>query len=156
MLAWFVISRHHLHRTVPRPTSSLPPTAPFPLSPFPATLPKNLPVSLIIATLPKSLSVTPVFATLPRPPGGSILRANRLSILFPASHPPVPLSHFPAIPFLFTLLRTLLHSPKPQHFCFQPLPHSLQKTTRGGGGIPSRNKTKLAASHSHEPIERRR
>jgi len=35
--------------------------------------------------------------------------------------------------FLFTLLRTLLRSPKTQPFSFQALPHSLPKTTRGGG-----------------------
>src|SRR5260370_20830123 len=51
----------------------------------------------------------------------------------PMSHPPVPLSHFPAIPFIFILLRTLLHSPKLQPFCFQALPHFLPKPTRGGG-----------------------
>jgi len=34
--------------------------------------------------------------------------------------------------FPFTLLRTLLHSPKTQLFCFQAIPHSLRKTTGGG------------------------
>src|SRR6267143_1010676 len=29
-------------------------------------------------------------------------------------------------------LRTLLHSPKDQLFCFQSIPHSLAKTLRGG------------------------
>src|SRR6266704_4214188 len=48
---------------------------------------------------------------------------------------PVPLSHYLPIPFLFTLLRTLLHSPKTQPFCFQAIPHSLPKITRGGGGV---------------------
>jgi hypothetical protein len=36
--------------------------------------------------------------------------------------------------FLFTLLRTLLHSRKTQPFSFQALAHSLPKTTRGGDG----------------------
>ena len=35
--------------------------------------------------------------------------------------------------FLFTPLRTLLHSPKTQLFYFQPIPHSLPKNTGGGG-----------------------
>src|SRR5260370_41481178 len=34
--------------------------------------------------------------------------------------------------FLFSFLRTLLHSREFQLFCFQPLPHSLPKTARGG------------------------
>src|SRR5260370_12144326 len=40
---------------------------------------------------------------------------------------------FRLIPFLFTFLRTLLHSGKAQPFYFQSIPHSLPKTTRGGG-----------------------
>ncbi len=35
--------------------------------------------------------------------------------------------------FLFILFRTLLHSPKTQPFYFHAIPHSLPKTTRGGG-----------------------
>ncbi len=152
MLAWVVISRHHPHRTVPRPTSSLPPTAPFPLSPFPATLPKNLPVSLIIATLPKSLSVTPVFATLPRPPGGGILRANRLSILFPASHPPIPLSCYP----LF--FHTLAHSFAPlktSTLLFSTASALFAKNHPGGEGSLLETKPSLT-HHTHEPIGRRK
>ena len=38
-----------------------------------------------------------------------------------------------AILFLFTLLRTLLHPEKTQLFSFHTVPHSLPKTTRGGG-----------------------
>src|SRR5260370_15080597 len=34
----------------------------------------------------------------------------------------------------FMLLRTILHSPKTQLLCIQSVPHSLPKTTRGGGG----------------------
>src|SRR6266705_7131870 len=153
MLAWFVISRHHPHRTVPRPTSSLPPTAPFPLSPFPATLPKNLPVSLIIATLPKSLSVTPVFATLPRPPGGGILRANRLSILFPASHPPIPLSCYP----LF--FHTLAHSfaPLKTSTLLFSMASALFAKNHPGWGEGSLLETKPSLPHhTHEPIGRRK
>jgi RNA polymerase sigma-70 factor, ECF subfamily len=37
------------------------------------------------------------------------------------------------ISFLFSSLRTLLDLRKTQLFCFQSLPHSLPKTTRGGG-----------------------
>ncbi len=37
------------------------------------------------------------------------------------------------IAFLFTFLRTLLHSPKTQLFSFQSIPHSLPKTTGVGG-----------------------
>jgi hypothetical protein len=40
---------------------------------------------------------------------------------------------FRVIPFPFTFLRTLLHSCKAQPFSFQAFPHSLPKTTRGGG-----------------------
>src|SRR5437016_12855431 len=38
--------------------------------------------------------------------------------------------------FLFTLLRTLLLSPKTQLSCFHVLPHSLRKTTRVGWWSP--------------------
>src|SRR5216684_2136207 len=52
-------------------------------------------------------------------------------------------TRFRLIPFLFTFLRTLLHSGKAQPFYFQSIPHSLPKTTRGGGtpllsAIPNR------------------
>src|SRR5260370_36098070 len=40
---------------------------------------------------------------------------------------------FRAISFLFIFLRTLVHTQKTHLFCFQPLPHSLSKNTRGGG-----------------------
>src|SRR6266704_2190313 len=139
MLAWVVISRHHPHRTVPRPTSSLPPTAPFPLSPFPATLPKKL-------------SVTPVFATLPRPPGGGILRANRLSILFPASHPPIPLSCYP----LF--FHTLAHSFAPlktSTLLFSTASALFAKNHPGGEGSLLEKKPSLT-HHTPEPIGRRK
>src|ERR1700674_2891210 len=48
-----------------------------------------------------------------------------------------PSTVFRPIPFLFTLLRTLLHSPKTQLLCFHAIPHSLPKTP-GGGGTASR------------------
>src|SRR6266699_15205 len=144
MLAWVVISRHNPHRRVPRPTSSLPPTAPFPLSPFPATLPKNLPVSLIIATLPKSLSVTPVVATLPRPPGGRYLTSQpALHPLpcIPSPCPPIPLSCYPlsfhtlAHSFALTKNSTLLFSSDSALFA---------KNRRGWGrGVPTRRKGSL-------------
>ena len=35
--------------------------------------------------------------------------------------------------FLFIFLRTLLHAQKSQPFCFQVIPHSLRKNTRGVG-----------------------
>src|SRR6266852_1281750 len=40
---------------------------------------------------------------------------------------------FRAIPVFFNALCTLLHSCKTQLFSSQAFPHSLQKTTRGGG-----------------------
>jgi len=41
--------------------------------------------------------------------------------------------------FVFKLFRTLLHSPNTQPFCFQTIPNSFAKNTRGGGGpsVPS-------------------
>jgi len=39
--------------------------------------------------------------------------------------------------FLFIFLRTLLHAQKSQPFCFQVIPHSLRKNTRGVGVFPS-------------------
>ncbi len=48
--------------------------------------------------------------------------------------------------FLFTLLRTLLRSPKTQPFSFQALPHSLPKTTRGGGRGASAQPAFLSSS----------
>ncbi len=157
MLAWFVISRHHLHRTVPRPrpTSSLPPTAPFPLSPFPATLPKNLPVSLIIATLPKSLSVTPVFATPPRPPGGRYLTSQpALHPLpcIPSPCPPIPLScyslsfHTLAHSFALTKTSTLLFS----------MTSALFAKNQPGGRDPFSKQNQACPHHTHEPIGRRK
>src|SRR6266567_4626541 len=151
MLAWFVISRHHLHRTVPRPTSSLPPTAPFPLSPFPATLPKNLPVSLIIATLPKSLSVTPVFATLPRPPGGKYLTSQ-------PAHPlpciPSPYPTFLLFPFFSHSCALFCTHQNLNTFVFNDF-RTLCKKPTGGEGSLLETKPSLP-HHTHEPIGRRK
>jgi len=47
-----------------------------------------------------------------------------------------PSNVFRPIPFLFTLLRTLLQAPKTQLLCFQAIPHSFPKTP-GGGGTPA-------------------
>jgi hypothetical protein len=47
-------------------------------------------------------------------------------------HPEVQ-TMFRSIPFPFKLLRTFLHSRKSQLLSFQSIPHSLRKTTRGGG-----------------------
>ena len=48
---------------------------------------------------------------------------------------PCPLIHHSLSPitFLFTLLRTLLHSSKTHPFYFQSIQHSLRKTPRRGG-----------------------
>src|SRR5712664_659721 len=56
---------------------------------------------------------------------------SRLPIPYPLS-PTCP-QQSRGIPFLFTFLRNLLHSRKSQLFSFQAIPHSLRKTTRGGG-----------------------
>src|SRR5712692_5908723 len=48
------------------------------------------------------------------------------------SRSPIPYSRFPIL-FLFIFLRTLLHAEKAQLFCFQAIPHSLRKNTRGWG-----------------------
>lgn len=52
--------------------------------------------------------------------------------------------HLSPIPFLITLFRTLLHSPKSQLFYFQSIPNSFTKTPGGGIALPfsSRNKMK--------------
>jgi len=58
------------------------------------------------------------------------------SVLIPASHhSPRFTDHCPLspIPFLFILLRTLLHSAKSQLLCFHGIPDSLYKTPGGGG-----------------------
>src|SRR5216684_4309713 len=80
---------------------------------------------------------------------GSDLQTCRRSHF--GTHPPIhyPLSSHALTwnpfcnPFVFTFMRTLLHSGKAQPFYFQSIPHSLPKTTRGGGtpllsAIPNR------------------
>ena len=102
---------------------------------FPCHRSENSPVSPAVATLPKTRVSNPCVCHTSEIPRGRYLTSQPALHPLPTSHPPVPLSRFPAIPFFFTLLRTLLHSPKPQSFCFQSLPHSLPKTAGGGGGV---------------------
>jgi hypothetical protein len=60
------------------------------------------------------------------------------------------------IPFLFILLRTLLHSSKTQLVCFQAIPNSLRKTP--GWGYPLRSPARDAPSsrvgHPSVPLRR--
>ena len=66
----------------------------------------------------------------------STLNSQPLSLsTFQPSNLPT-FKRFRPIPFLFKLLRTLLHSPKTQLLCFHAIPHSLPKTP-GGGGTPA-------------------
>src|SRR5260370_25948232 len=67
-----------------------------------------------------------------RPWVGATLPLRRLSFSFPV---PCPLIHHSLSPitFLFTLLRTPLHSPKTHPFYFQSIPHSLRKTPPAWG-----------------------
>ncbi len=59
----------------------------------------------------------------------------------------------PPISFLFTFLHTLLHSSKSQLFCFQSIPHSLPKTTRGGVPLSSpRRQNEIANRQFRHPI----
>src|SRR5258706_10675915 len=60
-------------------------------------------------------------------------RSPRVSSVL-TSNPPRS-NVFGPIPFVFTLLRTLLHSSRTQPIYFQALPHSLPKNTRGGGTL---------------------
>jgi hypothetical protein len=53
--------------------------------------------------------------------------------------------------FLFIFLRTLLHSRKSQLFYFQAIPHSLPKTTRGGGIPQPVFLTSLPPYSAHPP-----
>ncbi len=46
-------------------------------------------------------------------------------------------TRFRSIPCLFIFFHTLLHPTKTQLVCFQMFPHSLPKTTRGGGYPPA-------------------
>jgi len=117
---------------------------PHPVSRLPATL-MDLPASVANKRLIAGLN--PLDATLTKN-RGYILQANYLSLssLSPAHsevqprgtrHSQLFIRHYPLATglkfFLFTPLRTLLHQRKTQLFCFQAIPHSLQKTTRGGG-----------------------
>jgi len=57
--------------------------------------------------------------------GGWVPPLLRISVAYPSFPTPIP--------FLFISLRTLLHSPKSQLFCFQTIPHSFAKTPGGRG-----------------------
>ncbi len=66
----------------------------------------------------------------------SNLNSQPLSLQHSNSQTFQPSNVFRPIPFLFTLLRTLLQAPKTQLLCFQAIPHSFPKTP-GGGGTPA-------------------
>jgi hypothetical protein len=75
---------------------------------------------------------TPLFATLTKTAGCHPNNSQS------GTHHHSPVSPAAIIKFfLFTLLRTLLHSSKTQLSSFQSLPHSLPKTTRGGVSPPA-------------------
>src|SRR6266851_4088725 len=98
---------------------------------FPCHRSENSPVSPIIATDPKThLSKSCICHTSDIPPGVT-LASPTLGLPHPQAFQ--RFLQLSPIPFLFTFLRTLLHSPKTQPFCFQAIPHSLPRTTRGGG-----------------------
>src|SRR5438477_2176648 len=87
------------------------------------------PVLRMLFQVPYAL--TPVFAILTKTAGvwGGVffpfwktLRSRRREVAFSFKF------------FLFTPLRTLLHSPRTQLVCFQTIAHSLRKNT--GGGVP--------------------
>src|SRR6266567_9484431 len=113
---------------------------PYPLSPNSRIChtSENSPVSPAIATDPKThLSKSCICHTSDIPPGVA-LASPTLGLPHPQAFQ--RFLQLSPIPYTFKLLRTLLHSPKTQPFCFQALPHSLPKTTQGGGrcsrGIP--------------------
>src|SRR5437667_10665425 len=96
---------------------------------FSIPLPLLNPVLRLLFQVP--YAVIPVFAILTKTAGGvgacfpfwKTLRSRRREVAFSFKF------------FLFTLLRTLLHSPRTQLVCFQTIPHSLRKTTRGWGTL---------------------
>ena len=85
--------------------------------------------------------VSPLLATLTKTAGvytnNSRSGSNRLQQRRGALHSSLALTTVFKF-FLFTPLRTLLHSPKTQLFYFQPIPHSLPKNTGSGGGWMSK------------------
>src|SRR5438552_11234014 len=96
---------------------------------FSIPLPLLNPVLRILFQVP--YAVTPVFAILTKTAGvvgvcfpfWKTLRPRRREVAFSFKF------------FLFTLLRTILHSPRTQLVCFQTIPHSLRKNTRGCGTL---------------------
>src|SRR5216684_4167362 len=91
-----------------------------------------------IQQLTSPLRICLYFQSLPRCPfcnsfllmvfhlmGGWVPPLLRISVAYPSFPTPIP--------FLFISLRTLLHSPKSQLFCFQTIPHSFAKTPGGRG-----------------------
>jgi len=93
------------------------------LSPLDATL-MDLPASVANKRLTAKLS--PLDATLTKTRGGGILPGT-CQLADVSTFRPFP------IPFAFRFLRTLWRAAKTQLFSFQAIPHSLPKTTRGGG-----------------------
>src|SRR6266568_6801050 len=134
------------HAVLPTPSVSLR-SVPLPHylpKSFPCHTSENSPVSPAIATDPKThLSKSCICHTSDIPPGVA-LASPTLGLPHPQAFQ--RFLQLSTIPFTFKLLRTLLHSPKPQPFCFQSLPHSLPKTTRGGGRVLT----------THPPSERSR
>src|SRR4029077_13112122 len=108
--------------------------APIPHPRFPKSFPcrtsENSPVSPAIATDPEAPFSKSCVCHTSETPGEVSFEPTGSS---PSLLPPIPLSHLPAIPFIFRHLHTLLHLPKPQLLRFQAIAHSLPKTTRGGG-----------------------
>src|SRR5712664_3133606 len=148
MVAWVVISRQHLPRASrgPRQAYKSGPirALPLPSSLFSPSPPVMSHQSLVTRfTVVHPLSIQPltkcssrnsfVFKTIHFDGGVYPALYPAAPLNFPTFKPAnLPTSHRP-IPFLFTLLRTLLHLRKTQLLCFQMFPHSLPKTTRGGG-----------------------
>src|SRR5713226_9406120 len=121
MVAWVVIDRRH-HRQA-GPFAMLLPTPPFPSPHLSPLLPYSYGHSYTTATHQPlcNQSATHSFHR----DGGCTPQAHSES-----RHSPL-VTAFKFLPFKF--LHTLLHSSRTQLFYFQAFPHSLPKTTRGGG-----------------------
>ena len=106
-------------------------TSRLPSSPAPCLCVSVAAPSSILRTLFQvPYPATPLFATLTKT-AGVYTNNSHSGTHFAAPAPAITLKFF-----LFTFLRTLLHSPKTQLFYFQAIPHSLAKTP-GGRGTPS-------------------
>jgi len=109
-----------LHNRFPRSRAK---THPFKSAAY-ALFQVPYPINPLFATLTKTAGCTP---TIP------ILKPSACALINPMPFPtPYPLS-FHILAHSLALFCTFLHSSKTQLFCFQALPHSLPKTTRGGG-----------------------